>query len=122
MEEIRQLAFASVARAVLFIYSAIGLLLLALSYDPHLALQAGGSASLAISVIFIQRAFAVEGADPRQNEVWSMLAMSGRASGDRERMRFLADVLSLTYLQFARLIAGVAASFFGAAVLFALIG
>ena len=115
MDEIRSLAFISVGRPVLFSFFGIAMLILEFSFDPVLALKIGGSCSLILSLVLLQRSIGAERRPPRQTELWGMLAAERRPKKD-DGSREISEILSLTYLGFARWTAGVTCLFFTAAL------
>lgn len=121
MDKLREVAFVSVGRAVGFAGLAILTTMVALSFEPVLALKIGGVMLLILLAVLLLKAHRAPLANHRHTEAWLLLDRSERPDD-----RFAAVVMSAVhrdaYLWFARWIAGVAAIVWTGAVLLAWAG
>jgi hypothetical protein len=120
MDEFRSLAFMSVGRAVMFSFLGIALLTLCFSSAPVLALNIGGSSALLLTFVLAHRSFAMLRRDATYPDIWAML-VAGRQPRNGDSRREIAEILSLTYLAFARWTSGAASLFFAGALLTSLL-
>jgi hypothetical protein len=121
MNELRRVAFLSIGRAVAFSGLAIFVVMTGLSYEPVLALRAGGVLLLLLLAGLLLRAQRFHVSDYRHTEAWNLLDKSKRPDGAAAG-KTLTIALREACLWFARWIAGVAALIWVFAVAFAWIG
>lgn len=119
MHRLRALAFQTIGRAVGFAGLAIFCVMVGLSFDPLMAVRAGGVLTLMLLTILLMKARAALTADHRQTEMWLYLDRSERPA-EAYAQWAAATVLREAYLWFARWTAGVAVLLWSIAVLLAL--
>lgn len=121
MEEIRRLAFESVARACGFTFLAVICLMIALSYEPSQSFRFGGIATLILCAVLLERAHSICGRDHKRTEVWLYLDKSARPH-EPVAKRLVSDALREAYLTFARHTAACAALLLSGSLLFDIAG
>jgi type IV secretory pathway VirB3-like protein len=119
MDGLRVLAFQTIGRGVGFAGFGIACMMAALSFDPLMAVRAGGVLSLLLVAVLLIKARAALTADPRDTEMWLYLERSERPA-EAYAQWAAATVLREAYFWFARWTAGVAAVLWTLAVLLAL--
>lgn len=118
MNEIEHLANVSVGRASFIAMASIAAVMLFTAFDPHLSASIGGFGFLVLSCGLIARAWVSDRIDPRDTEVWGLIASSPRKQ--QLCRAHVAQAMRLSALRFARDIAGLAAICLSGAVLLAL--
>ncbi|MBB6309022.1 hypothetical protein [Xanthobacter tagetidis] len=108
MDEIRRLAYESVARACGFTFLAVICMMIGLSYEPGQSFRFGGIATLILCAALLERAHSAETRDHRRTEVWLHLEKSARPHEPAAR-RVVGGALREAYLAFARHTAACAA-------------
>lgn len=121
MQRLRVLAYQTVARAVGFAGLGIFTLMTGLSYDPLLALRAGGVLVLIVLAVLLLKARAAPTADYRRTEMWLYLDPAERPP-EAYAQWAAGTALGDAYAWFARWTAGVAALLWAAALLVSLVG
>jgi hypothetical protein len=101
MEVLRRVAFETVLRACLFASLAIFCIMVALSFEPGAAFQAGGFLTLLMVGILIIKAAEARTKDYRRTEMWLYLPEEHRPP-KAYAQSVSAMVLRETYLAFAR--------------------
>lgn len=100
-EHIRQVAYEIVLRACGFASLGIFCVMIGMSFDPHLAFQAGGTLTLIMSAVLILKAFEARRKNYRHTEMWLYLAEEHRPP-KASAQRISSMVLREVYLTFAR--------------------
>jgi len=120
MERLRQVSFLSVGRAVGFSGLGILTIMVALSFQPVLALKSGGLLLLVLLAVLLWKA-RFPFTNHRYTEAWLLLDKD-----DRPDERFagfaLKGALREAYLWFARWTAGLASAAWAVALVFELLG
>jgi hypothetical protein len=116
MDEIRTLAHRNVGRMVGFAWAGIALLVLLASFDPLLALRAGGTLALALSVHLILRAARVSHDDVQRAALLAVVPTAGFARRADARNR-VGQAIMEAHLIFARAAAGSAVAFLAGSIL-----
>lgn len=119
MEEMRRIAFETVARACGFGSLGIFCFMVGLSFDPVIAFQTGGTLALLMVMVLIFKAHEARSKDHRRTEMWLYLSEESRPPKAYAQWAS-ATVLRETYLQFAKWTAGVTIVIWALALLFAL--
>ena len=119
MEEMRRVAFETVARACGFGSLAIFCFMVGLSFDPVIAFQSGGTLTVFMVLVLLFKAYEARTKDYRRTEMWLYLSEEARPPKDYAQWAS-ATVLRETYLQFARWTAGIAVGIWVLALLFSL--
>jgi hypothetical protein len=119
MEEMRRIAFETVARACGFGSLGIFCFMVGLSFNPVVAFQAGGTLTLLMTLILIFKAYEARTKDYRRTEMWLYLPEESRPPKAYAQWAS-ATVLRETYFQFARWTAGVAIGIWVMALMFSL--
>ncbi|HVY00115.1 MAG TPA: hypothetical protein VHA55_10045 [Pseudorhodoplanes sp.] len=109
-------AYFIAARDASFVALAGGLLMVAYSFDPPLALDIGGSVALLYGVVMVLRALRITGDRVVQTEPWTVLKPQERPVGDEGRRR-AAERLCAVMLAFAKNASAVACVLFAGALL-----
>lgn len=117
MDEIRRLAYESVARACGFTFLAVVCLMIALSYAPGQSFRFGGIATLLLCTALLERAHTIDGRDHRRTEVWLYLDKSARPQ-EPVAKRLVSGALREAYLTFARHTAACAVVLLSGSLLF----
>ena len=121
MEQIRRLAFESVARACAFTFLAVACMMIGLSYAPGQSFRVGGIATLLLCATLLQRAGTALARDHRRTEVWLYLDKSARPHEPAAR-RLVGEALREAYLTFARHTAACAVALLSGSLLLDLLG
>jgi hypothetical protein len=100
MEHMRQIAFATAARACGFGSLAIFCVMIGFSFQPRLAFQTGGTLTMLMTLVLIYKAFEARTKDYRRTEMWLYLTKEERPPPAYAQWAS-ATVLRETYLQFA---------------------
>lgn len=108
MEEIRRLAFTTVARACAFAMLAVACMMVGLSYDPAAAFRLGGLLSLLLSTVLIVKGRSARSLDHRRTELWLYLDKGSRPQEAIARV-LVGSALREAYFTFARYSAACAA-------------
>ena len=117
MEEMRRIAFETVARACGFGSLGIFCFMIGLSFEPVIAFQSGGTLTLMMALILIFKAHEARSKDYRRTEMWLYLPEASRPPKDYAQWA-TATVLRETYLRFAQWTAAVAIVIWVLALLF----
>lgn len=117
MNEIEHLANVSVGRASFIAMATIAAMMLFTAFDPHLSVSIGGFGFLVLSLGLIARAWFSDRIDPRDTEVWGLIAPSPRKQ--RLCQAHVAEAMRVAALRFARDTAGLAAACLAAALMIA---
>ncbi|KAA5602858.1 hypothetical protein [Blastochloris sulfoviridis] len=121
MDELRKLAFFTVAKGAAFGLLAIFCVMVGFSYLPRLALQAGGAMSLAMSMILLAKAWNISSANYRKTEMWLLLPQERRPPEPHARWA-VTTVLRDAYTVFAMRAAGLASCLLAGALVLRLGG
>ena len=100
MEEIRRIAFETVARACGFGFLAVICVMIGLSFLPRSAFQAGGFLSIVMTLVLVLKAREARSKDHRRTELWLYLPGERRPPAAHAQQT-IAIVMRETYLQFA---------------------
>ncbi len=119
MEEMRRVAFETVARACGFGSLGIFCFMVGLSFEPVIAFQTGGTLALLMVMVLIFKAHEARSKDYRRTEMWLYLSEESRPPKAYAQWAS-TTVLRETYLQFAKWTAGVTIVIWALALLFAL--
>ena len=119
MEEMRRIAFETVARACGFGSLAIFCFMVGLSFNPVVAFQSGGTLTVFMALILVFKAYEARTKDYRRTEMWLYLPKEQRPPQAYAQWAS-ATVLRETYLLFAQWTAGIAIGIWVLAVLFRL--
>lgn len=119
MEPLRRAAFLTIQRACMFGALAIFCLMVGLSYELRLSLQAGGTLTVLMVVILLYKAHEARTKPYRKTEMWLLIPKELRPP-DAYAQRLSATVLRETYLKFALWTSGVAIGMWAAALVVSL--
>jgi hypothetical protein len=119
MEEMRRIAFETVARACGFGSLGIFCFMVGLSFEPVVAFQSGGVLMLIMALVLIFKAYEARTKDYRRTEMWLYLPKEQRPP-EAYAQWASAKVLRETYLLFAQWTAGIAVGIGVLALLFRL--
>jgi hypothetical protein len=121
MDRLREAALLSVGRACGFAALGIFCVMIGLSFDPLLMLQAGGLLSLGLTAGLLLKAGLTGRSDYRRSETWLLLPPEARPPvGVAERL--FVSALREVYTRFARLAAGAAIILWTSAAVLAVFG
>ena len=120
MEEMRRIAFETVARACGFGSLGIFCFMVGLSFDPVVAFQTGGTLMLLMTLVLVFKAHEARTKDHRRTEMWLYLPEESRPPQAYAQWAS-ATVLRETYLQFAQWTAAIAIIIWVLAMLFSLV-
>jgi hypothetical protein len=115
MEELRKLAFFTVAKGTAFGLLAIFLVMLGFSAAPGVSLRAGGFLALLMTLILIAKAWSAPRADYRRTEMWLLLPRHQRPAEAHARWA-VTTVLHDAYMTFAMRSAALAAGLLAGAL------
>ena len=101
MDEMRRIAYETVLRACGFASLAIFCVLIALSFVPRSAFQAGGFLSMLMTLVLVLKAYEARTKDHRRTEMWLYLPKESRPPRALAQ-RMISAVMRETYLLFAR--------------------
>lgn len=121
MRKIQDLAFACVARAVMFGTLAISCIMLSFSFNPALAFRAGAVLTLVMSAILVIKAIVAPGLNHRRTEVWAYLDEATRPQ-DLHAQKIIGGVMREHYIHFAWVTFYAAMALFVASILSSLFG
>ncbi|ALK10686.1 hypothetical protein [Blastochloris viridis] len=121
MEELRKLAFFTVAKGSAFGLFAIFLIMLGFSAVPTFSLRAGGFLALLMTMILLAKAWGAARADYRRTEMWLLLPRHHRPPEAHAKWA-VTTVLHDAYITFAMRSAALAAALLGAALAVRLAG
>ena len=121
MEEMRRIAFETVQRACLFGTLAIFCTMVAMSFEPRLAFQAGGTMTTLMAGILVYKAREALTKDYRRTEMWLYLPKDNRPPESHAQWAS-ATVLRETYLTFALWTSAISIAMWIIALLFSLAG
>ncbi len=121
MELLRRIAFETVSRACGFGSLAIFCVMIGLSFAPRTAFQAGGTLTMAMTVILIIKAREARTKPYRKTELWLYLPEDQRPPESQAQWA-TSTVLRDTYLMFALWTSVIAIVMWVLALLFSLIG
>lgn len=107
MDDMRRIAFETVARACGFASLGIFCFMVGLSFAPLIAFQAGGTLTTMMALVLILKAYEARTKDHRRTEMWLYLPEESRPPKDYAQWAS-ATVLRETYLQFAQWTAAIA--------------
>jgi hypothetical protein len=121
MENMRQVAYATVLRACGFGSLAIFCFMVGLSFAPSLAFQMGGTLTMLMTGILALKALEARWKSYRRTEMWLYLREEDRPPA-AVAQRLTSAVLRETYLTFAVWTSLVAIAMWALALIFALLG
>jgi hypothetical protein len=121
MEQMRRVALIVALRACGFASLAIFCVMIALSFRPRLAFQAGGFLTTIMALVLIYKAREALSKDHRRTEMWLYLPKTFRPP-EAYAQWASATVLRDTYLTLALWTSGVAIALWALALFFALLG
>lgn len=101
MEEFRRIAYEVVLRACGFASLAIFCVMIALSFLPRSAFQAGGFLSMMMTFVLVFKAREALTKDHRRTEMWLYLPKESRPPAAHAQ-RTVSIIMRETYLMFAR--------------------
>ena len=101
MDEMRRIAYETVLRACGFASLAIFCVLIALSFVPRSAFQAGGFLSMLMTLVLVLKAYEARTKDHRRTEMWLYLPKESRPP-QALAQSMISTVMRETYLLFAR--------------------
>ena len=101
MEEYRRISYEVVLRACGFASLAIFCVMIALSFLPRSAFQAGGFLSMIMTAVLVFKAREAVTKDHRRTEMWLYLPKDSRPPAAHAQ-RTVALIMRETYLMFAR--------------------
>ena len=117
MEQMRRIAFETVARACGFGSLGIFCFMVGLSFDPVIAFQSGGTLTVLMVLVLMFKAREARTKDHRRTEMWLYLPEDARPPQAYAQWAS-ATVLRETYLQFAQWTAAVAIGIWVLALVF----
>ena len=120
MEEMRRIAFETVARACGFGSLGIFCFMVGLSFEPVVAFQAGGTLTVLMALVLMFKAYEARTKDYRRTEMWLYLPKELRPPQTYAQWAS-ATVLRETYLLFAQWTAAVAIAIWVLALAFSLL-
>jgi hypothetical protein len=121
MEKLQTVAFISVGRAVAFGGLGIFTIMIALSFEPVLALRSGGALLLLQLAVLLLKAKLLPYTNYRKTEAWLLLKKDDRPD-ERYAGLVMRNALRDAYLWFARGTAGVAVALLAGAILVGWLG
>jgi hypothetical protein len=121
MENMRQVAYATVLRACGFGSLAIFCFMVGLSFAPRLAFQMGGTLTMLMTGILALKALEARWKSYRRTEMWLYLREEDRPPA-AVAQQLTSAVLRETYLTFAVWTSLVAIAMWALALIFALLG
>lgn len=119
MEEMRRIAFETVARACGFASLGIFCFMVGLSFVPRIAFQVGGTLTTLMALVLILKAYEARTKDHRRTEMWLYLPKEARPPKDYAQWAS-ATVLRETYLLFAQWTSAIAIVMWVLALMFSL--
>jgi hypothetical protein len=121
MEEMRRIAYATVLRACAFASLAIFCVMIALSFLPRSAFQAGGLLSMVMTLVLVLKAHEARTKDHRRTELWLYLPKDKRPP-QAFAQQTVSALMREIYLVFARWTAIMSIVMWTIALLFSIIG
>ena len=121
MEQMREVAFATVLRACGFGSLAIFCVMIGLSFEPRAAFQAGGFLTTLMALILVFKAREALTKNYRKTEMWLYLPKEVRPP-EAYAQWASSTVLRETYLTFAKWTSAIAIALWALALAFSLIG
>jgi hypothetical protein len=121
MDAMRRIAYATVLRACAFASLAIFCVMLALSFLPRSAFQAGGFLSMVMTLVLVLKAHEARTKDHRRTELWLYLPKENRPP-QAVAQKMISTIMRETYLQFARWTAIISIVIWSIALFFSVIG
>lgn len=121
MEPLRRAAFLSIQRACMFGGLAIFCLMIGLSYELRLSLQAGGTLTVLMAIVLIYKAHEARTKPYRKTEMWLLIPKELRPP-EAYAQRLAATVLRETYLTFALWTSAAAVAMWSVALVLSLSG
>ncbi len=120
MEHMRRIAYETVLRACGFASLAIFCVMVGMSFNPHLAFQAGGFLTTLMTLVLILKAFEARTKPYRRTEMWLYLPKELRPP-EAHAQWASSTVLRETYLTFARWTAAISIAMWVLALLFSIV-
>jgi hypothetical protein len=121
MEHMRQIAFATAARACGFGSLAIFCVMIGFSFQPRLAFQTGGTLTMLMTLILIFKAYEARTKDYRKTEMWLYIEKDFRPP-EAYAQWASSTILRDTYLTFALWTSAIAIAMWVLALAFSLLG
>jgi hypothetical protein len=121
VDDLRRTAYEIVLRACGFGCLAIFCVMIGLSFNPHMAFQAGGTLTMIMTGILVLKAQEARTKDHRHTEVWLYLPKEQRPAMNFAQ-RAVSAVMRETYFTFARWTAVIAIVMWAAALIFSAVG
>jgi hypothetical protein len=121
VNDLRRIAYEIVLRACGFGCLAIFCVMIGLSFNPHLAFQAGGTLTMIMTGILVMKALEARTRNHRHTEVWLYLPKEQRPATNFAQQA-VATVMRETYFVFARWTAIMAIIMWAAALIFSTAG
>ena len=121
MEEMRRIAYTTVLRACAFASLAIFCVMIALSFLPRSAFQAGGFLSIVMTLVLVLKAHEARTKNHRHTELWLYLPKEKRPP-QAVAQKMISTIMRETYLIFARWTAIISIVMWTIALFFSIIG
>ena len=121
MDQMREIAFATVLRACGFGSLAIFCVMIGLSFEPRAAFQAGGFLTTLMAAVLIFKAREARTKNYRKTELWLYLPEDQRPP-EATAQWASSTVLRETYLTFARWTSAISIAMWSLALLFSIAG
>ncbi|ANV99294.1 hypothetical protein [Bradyrhizobium icense] len=121
MEEMRRLAYQTVLRACGFASLAIFCVMIAMSFIPRSAFQAGGLLTMAMTLVLVLKAREARTKDHRRTEMWLYVPKESRPP-PAIAQKLVSTMMRETYLLCARWTALISILMWTAALLFSIVG
>lgn len=121
MEDMRQVAYATVLRACGFGSLAIFCFMVGLSFEPRMAFQAGGILTMLMTGILFLKAIEARTKHYRRTEMWLYLPENARPPAAAAQ-QLTSVVLRETYTTFAWWTSGIAVVMWAIALVFSFFG
>jgi hypothetical protein len=121
VDEMRRIAYQTVLRACGFASLAIFCVMIALSFLPRSAFQAGGFLTLAMTLVLVLKAREARAKDHRRTEMWLYLPKESRPPAAIAQ-KMVSTIMRETYLLCARWTALISIVMWTAALLFSMMG
>ena len=121
MEEMRRIGYETVLRACGFASLAIFCVLIAMSFVPRQAFQAGGFLSMLMTLVLVLKAYEARTKDHRRTEMWLYLPKENRPP-QAAAQQMVSTLMREIYLLFARWSAMVSIVMWAIALFFSAVG
>lgn len=121
MDEMRRIAYETVLRACGFASLAIFCVLIAMSFVPRSAFQAGGFLSMLMTLLLLLKAHEARTKDHRRTEMWLYLPKESRPP-QAIAQKTISTLMREIYLVFARWSAMISVVMWTIALFFSVIG